>query len=964
MTDEEALAIVEKALESGSLKQRNAVTVVTGIIGSGKIWLLSRLFRIKPPEHYTSTGVAEKSFRGLMRRIAHISSFDLLTVHQIFEFLAPLFLARIPAGDIVSLAQSFTAMQASSELIQPPSDTFSSVSSPTTSLLDVSSVEGCPPEETPSSKAMMCLVQKAKTSKEALVLELLHMIDTGGQPEFMEVMPCLIDNSDLTILVLDVTHPLDYYPTLSFHDDGTAYKKPIVSSRTNRQIIQQLVCTMQAKRGKKKGIKSSKFLVSGTHIDCVDKAKLSEVLSALNNELATMFLPMMEKELIVCKEGEIIYAVNLLNPDSDDEKLLDSVRSSIVSAGIGRKMDTPLCLFMFEQDAIKYAEEQKGKGRHVMVLSLEECLQVGARLKMSREVVQAALIYFHRHNVFLYFRHILPNLVFLDPQVPLDFVNAIVRFSYMAKSGAIQPLTAQQIRFCKEGILTEELLQHECLSTSFLPNLYEPRHALNLFQHVFTIAPLSEDSPVAESSELFASPSTTPAQKPCSKPGQESLAQISLSAPIAHKLLRIPAQNSPNIIVPLSKSSKIPEVWCKCCTVANLSPPPAKRPCTKPCYKSLAPKPNSESQLIPPAQKSRPVGKTEFLMMCLLPPKSQSEIHHCLPSTSRVSPLLVSFSNGCAPNGSFGNTVCCLISSFKWKISHIHQGKTECLAHNIVTLRPHNALVKVTLINSTYYFEIHVNAGKLKDSLLEKYCPEIHSTIFAALRKVFQTMQFDEIEIEPAFLCPCDLTSAHAAPIFPTSNVTSESLLECSETEEAVGEMEWSQGVWFQDWYREKELSPLPTTTTVSPQCMQYTQIPAVSIQSQVQPKPEIKQVPSSGTSPNMQSTQPLPTFKVTDQPTLSQFTYFETQSGSINITEQIGTSYRTLGLHLLEDANGVVTKAIRDQYQHDAAKINYEILQQWIQGKGRQPVQWSTLIDVLKKIQLSVLAKKIGDAI
>ena len=51
-------------------------------------------------------------------------------------------------------------------------------------------------------------------------------------------------------------------------------------------------------------------------------------------------------------------------------------------------------------------------------------------------------------------------------------------------------------------------------------------------------------------------------------------------------------------------------------------------------------------------------------------------------------------------------------------------------------------------------------------------------------------------------------------------------------------------------------------------------------------------------------------------------------------------------------------------QYQHDAAKINYEILQQWIQGKGRQPVQWSTLIDVLKKIQLSVLAKKIGDAI
>ena len=131
-------------------------------------------------------------------------------------------------------------------------------------------------------------------------------------------------------------------------------------------------------------------------------------------------------------------------------------------------------------------------------------------------------------------------------------------------------------------------------------------------------------------------------------------------------------------------------------------------------------------------------------MMCLLPAKSQSEVHDCLPSTSRVSPSLVRFRNGCAPSCSFGNTVSCLISSFKWKISQ-RKRKTESLAHNIVTLRPHNALVKVTLVNSTCYFGIHINADKVKDSSLEKYCPEINSTIFAAMRKIFETMQFDDI---------------------------------------------------------------------------------------------------------------------------------------------------------------------------------------------------------------------------
>ena len=818
-------------------------------MGSGKTWLLSRLFRIKPPDLYTSTGVAEKSFRGLMRRIADISSFDLLTLDQIFEFLAPLFLAGIPAADIASLAQSFTTMQAS-EPSQPPSEealTSSSVSPPTTasppssspSLLDVSSVE-----ETPSSKAMKGLVRKAKSSKEALVLELLHMIDTGGQPEFMEVMPCLIHNSDLTILVLDVTKSLDAYPTLTFHDDGTSFKKPIVSPRTIRQIIQQLARTMQAKRGKKKGVKSSKFLVIGTHKDCVDKGKLSEVLSALNEELKAIFLPAMEEELIVFGEGKIVCAVNLLNPDRDDEKAFDSIRDSIVSAGIGIEIDTPLCLFMFEQDAIKYAEEQKGKGRPVLVLSLEECLQVGARLKMGREMVQAALIYFHRHNVFLYFRQILPNLVFLDPQVPLDFVNAIVRFSYKAKSGAIGSLTAQQIRFCSEGILTEELLQHECLSTSFIPDLYEPRHALNLFQHIFTVAPLSEDSSAAtDSRQPLTARITEPAKKTATAPG-----------------------------------------------------------------------------------KAPQVGKTEYLMMCLLPDKALNEICKCLPSSPQISPLLVRFSNDCAPNGSFSNTVSCLISSFKWKIAHTRQRKAECLAHNIVTLQPQTAPVKVTLVNSTSYFEIHVNAGSTDDTPLEEYS-EIRSTIFAALKKVFQTMQFEDIEVEPAFLCPCDPTSAaHAATIFPESAVTTKSQLVCSEQNVRVGKLQWSHGVWFPEWHGEKQPpKPLPTPTALP---------------------------------------QEMPTVKATDRPTLPQLINFETRSGGINITESIGLHYKQLGPLLLQDNDGTITETIERECFYKVKEINQEILQRWIQGKGRQPLQWSTLIDVLKKIELSPLAKKIADCL
>ena len=43
-----------------------------------------------------------------------------------------------------------------------------------------------------------------------------------------------------------------------------------------------------------------------------------------------------------------------------------------------------------------------------------------------------------------------------------------------------------------------------------------------------------------------------------------------------------------------------------------------------------------------------------------------------------------------------------------------------------------------------------------------------------------------------------------------------------------------------------------------------------------------------------------------------------------------------------------------------DATKINFQIFQKWIQGKGKLPVEWPTLIEVLKNIELVQLANEI----
>ena len=91
----------------------------------------------------------------------------------------------------------------------------------------------------------------------------------------------------------------------------------------------------------------------------------------------------------------------------------------------------------------------------------------------------------------------------------------------------------------------------------------------------------------------------------------------------------------------------------------------------------------------------------------------------------------------------------------------------------------------------------------------------------------------------------------------------------------------------------------------------------------------------------------------------MPELIHFKTRSGSINILEQIGSRYEQLGVMLLEDTTGAVTEAII-KCSHDASEINLHIFKQWIQGKGKKPIEWSTLIEVLNDIGLSKLANEI----
>ena len=96
------------------------------------------------------------------------------------------------------------------------------------------------------------------------------------------------------------------------------------------------------------------------------------------------------------------------------------------------------------------------------------------------------------------------------------------------------------------------------------------------------------------------------------------------------------------------------------------------------------------------------------------------------------------------------------------------------------------------------------------------------------------------------------------------------------------------------------------------------------------------------------------------DCPTVLDCITFRGRERSINIPQEIGSNYYYFGLHLLEDPNGTRVRNLELEYRQNVERINTEILREWVTGRGKKPVSWETLTEVLRDIELRALASEI----
>ena len=339
------------------------------------------------------------------------------------------------------------------------------------------------------------LLGSGKTSRQLLDTELIYLTDTGGQQPFWDLIPIFTYDTSATIFVHRLCEELDEHPLNDLYQRGQQVGPSQRATLTTAQAFKTML------RGMHEGGRHSKIITVGTHRDLAGDCK--ETLTEKNNKLVAIASSNFKRDVVYRNEGlkEVVFPVNTKAPEEVDRKEGEKIRTNIEKGATQHEI--PIWWFILQMILEGLARKL---GRDV--LSKEECLHVSDLLGFSEVELNAALSFFDRLNIFLFKETVLPTVVFINPQVPLDKLSKLVEKQYHLKAAEADPSKAADVAmtgdwqsFRDQRVLTLQMLQE--FESHYLEGVFTARDFLLLLEKLLVIAPLSSTEPLSTTEYFF-----------------------------------------------------------------------------------------------------------------------------------------------------------------------------------------------------------------------------------------------------------------------------------------------------------------------------------------------------------------------------------------------------------------------------------------------------------------------------
>ena len=497
--------LCDEAMKSGKVQSKLYRIVIFGAAGSGKTSFVDLVIGDPPPEIRRSTPMAcrpvamyhvnmtlkewvklspEERMRVLARatmgakhRLDEVSS-DSEDGSDSEKVQTEEQVSTNPVSGIVHATEKISTSEFTHQLHEVATD-----QTPTEQAGHVSQ----PTEETTLSSIslndrLVGMIDECSESEEALTtFHKLQIIDSGGQPQFHEILPKFLRRMTLYVFVFKLSEELDTKPVVEYYNEsGERIGTPYQSSQSHEQLMKHCLRTMHSHRSKTK--RCSKVMVVGTHLDEEFKSKESQ--EEKNKKLGKLLLPTFKDEVVYYKD-KFIFPINAKIPGAHEDDLVKDIHKLVLTKCSPQSIDVPLQYYGLE---LLLEEVSVSLGRSV--LSIEECLDEARKLHFDEHTLGAALQFLDENmSVVFYFPEILERVVFTDPQVLLDKVTELVETVYCLKNDNLIDSSFQIFR--DHGRFSLEFLSNDRFQKHYVSGLFTPKELVKLFSKLLIIAEFS-----------------------------------------------------------------------------------------------------------------------------------------------------------------------------------------------------------------------------------------------------------------------------------------------------------------------------------------------------------------------------------------------------------------------------------------------------------------------------------------
>uniref|UniRef100_A0A1X7SWU6 Uncharacterized protein n=1 Tax=Amphimedon queenslandica TaxID=400682 RepID=A0A1X7SWU6_AMPQE len=350
------------------------------------------------------------------------------------------------------------------------------------------------PAETEVMKEVISVHRTENVKK--LSTNWVYFIDSGGQPAYRELLPLFTRAAALNIITIDLTKGLDEKCRFQYHI--SQHTSPINTELkySNCGIIQSTISSEAMLNSIKIPYvsdmpKHSHYLILGTRKDELEKRDKLGELNEMNILLLKEYKDNRKVIMLNERQGLVIFPVNTLLPagSKEREKASVSLCKAISNFGVEMTIELPIRLLTFE---ISLQREAKKKERSF--LTKEEAVKIGKSLRLDDESdIDDALQYLHDVTIILYYRKVLPNIIFVDPKPILDVFSHLIAITYVDHDkldllAEPPPSRDETYNLIKFGLFKEDVFKKIGIKLKIFDKNLKSSHMIKLLIHLHIIA--------------------------------------------------------------------------------------------------------------------------------------------------------------------------------------------------------------------------------------------------------------------------------------------------------------------------------------------------------------------------------------------------------------------------------------------------------------------------------------------